>query len=300
MMKNVQSDNESLFREAARLVIRLNENPGDPQTLSDRDVFLARGDAERDAFARTVRTVKIARKRSPKRATIITIFMLFSACAISLGLEPLRVILSADWRTERDAGEFILASGDNAFLDASSAIGDQTGGESRRVVLLQGAGFFDVEPSHSSFRVEAGPLIATAIGTSFEVSIMGDDVLVSVSEGLVEVETIEMDWMLKAGDRLIWSDAKGGLIDSIPIQDIAGWRMDRITTNGMTFAQVVEVIDRRLPGTIIIAEKGLAHSEMAGALDLTRPKVALELALSARQARQLSLPRLITVIGRKK
>lgn len=169
-MNTSRPDQEALIREAAKLVIRLNEDPVNAQALKDRDVFLARGEAEREAFAKTVRTVKIGARRSPPNTSVIAAFMLLAASAFYFGYEPLRVAMLADWRTKSSTAEIRLSSGDVAHLDASSAIIDKTDGAVRRVGVLHGGGFFDVDISVQPFEVDAGPLTAAALGTAFEVS----------------------------------------------------------------------------------------------------------------------------------
>lgn len=295
-MTQPDPDREALLREAARILIRLNENPDDPDAREARDHFVARGAAEQKAFEAALRMWKVGGRKKPPRPGATLACLLVAGLAATLAYAPLRLAALADWQTGFEISEVTLSSGDIAYLDADSAIADASDGTSRRIRLLQGAGYFDVETAPQSFVVEAGPLTATALGTAFEVSHLGDTILVAVSEGAVEVQVAEMATRLDAGERLLWSPAGGISRSEIEATSIAPWRQGQFVLDDLTFRQVIDVIDRRLPGHVLIFGEDLAGAAMTGTIDLTRPEAALEVLAASRRARTLSLTPLITMI----
>lgn len=289
-------DQHRLAREAAKIFLRLSENPDDPKAILDRNTFLARGDAERRTYAKMARTWKATRQhdRSRKVKTVAIVGVVVASAYFLY--EPLRLQISADVQSALSAERAMLISGDIAELDASTALIDRTNGDERRVVLLAGAAFFDVETDARPFIVQVDDLQAKAIGTAFEVAQSDDDIFVTVSKGLVEVRAENVTWQVTPGQRLYWSGDGQPEIDSIKSESIATWRKDRLVTDGMTFGQVAAVIERRLQGKILILDNKLANSFVSGGLDLTNPHQALRTLSATRGATVLVLPSLLTVI----
>lgn len=290
------NDKAELYREAALILVALNDDPEDRVALDARDAFIARGEPEREAWSKALRVFQAgSRHRPPRKKLAIGIIL-----ALSLGgyaaYAPMRLHFLADWQTQTQPEEIMLASGDRVHLDASSAVADRTEGTVREVTLLEGAGFFDVETATAPFVVHAGPLTTTVLGTAFEVSHLDDTVQVAVFEGDVSVTFDDREWNLTAGDRVLWDGDVGVVADRVQPENIAIWRTDRFVTDGMTFAQVVDVIDRRTPTNVIVIGKDLAASQMAGALDLSEPEVALQVLSGARNAQVFSIPLVGTVI----
>ncbi|MEM7731194.1 MAG: FecR domain-containing protein [Pseudomonadota bacterium] len=291
---------KDLFREAARILIRLNERPDDPQAVADRDAFLAQGQAQKDAFEQAWRAFKVGAHKPATKLPMIIGFLVATAIGGYLAYNPVRIALLADFTSDARSIEVALASGDVAYLDASTAIQDDTQEETRRVRLLSGASFFDVDTTGQSFVVEAGPVAAEALGTAFEVTRFDNSILVAVAEGRVEVRVADQEWILLEGERLTWSEHVGTQVDDIPVTDVATWREERFVTDGMTFGEVVEVLDRRIPGRVVVMGDDLRSDRMTGALDLNDPKNALDVLAGARSATLYSIPSVLTVIRPKK
>ena len=287
---------EGLVREATRLFLRLREDPENEQLIEERDAFLARGEAERRAYDQLLRAWQLTgRKRRPRRSNLILILAMLVA-SVYFANEPLRIFWLADFRTQLERTQLRLASGDSIDLDARSAVIDGTDGDQRRVALLQGAAFFDVDTKSRPFVVEIGALSAHAIGTAFETARLQDAVFVAVSEGLVEVRLNSASWHLTAGERLRWTPDDHVTVEAISIDSVATWRNDRLIADGMTFEQVANVIDRRLPGRIVIYDGALAGALVSGGLDLDEPMQALRTLAAAEEARVISAPGLVTLI----
>jgi len=269
-------------QEAANILRRLDIDPSDPEAQRDRDAFLARGEEERETFGKMSKAFAAAPKGLRNRDLRYS-FALLATLLVSgyLAYQPISVAVMADFRSDRTTGTYTLASGDVASLDASSALQDQTDGPARKVRLLRGAAYFDVETDQSVFVVVAGDVQATALGTAFEVSRLGGDVLVSVAKGRVEVKTDDQTLMLQSGEQVRISGSNGITTD-VYAGDIADWRGDRMTMDSLTFGEVVSIVERRLPGKVVVLSRTLHREPMAGMIDLSSPENALKtLAITA-------------------
>lgn len=283
-------DRKDLIEEAADIFVRLRENPEDPSILAERRAFLDRGDKEREVYANVIKAwAGTGRKPGPNKPLVMALIAVLTTSAY-FGIEPLRILLFADFTTRYETLRVALASDDIVVMDAETALTDNTDGTSRQVRLLEGAALFDVTNDGRAFSVSAGDITIDVLGTIFEVTETGDLMTVSVSEGQVQVSAESMQWTLQAGERLTWSKGGGGDVDAVNTTDIALWRQDRFVADGLTFAQVADVIDRRLPGTVIIGSGNLANSRVAGTFDLDNPELALEALAATRGASIISAP----------
>ncbi|MEM8823942.1 MAG: FecR domain-containing protein [Pseudomonadota bacterium] len=287
-------------REAANIFRRLSEDPDDIEAQRDRDVFLARGPEERKTYARMSRGVDIAKKgvSSKKKPPYALAALAILGGAIYAAYEPLSIRLLADERTTLQARQVALASGDAVSLDASTALIDRSNEEARRVVLLQGAAFFDVERDGRAFLVEFDGVTIEVLGTAFEVAKIDDTTIVSVAEGMVDVRLQGESWQLQMGDRLELTEAGIADMRTVAPDSVGAWKDGFIITDGMTFGQVIDVIDRRVPGPIVITDQDLAETGVSGRLDLSRPRDALRTLAATSDAQVLSVGPLAIVSGR--
>ena len=141
----------------------------------------------------------------------------------------------------------------------------------------------------------ADEISASISGTSFEVSALNGTLMVVVTEGVVDVTSDNESWTLKAGDRLRINDGVAAR-DMIDVESVAPWRQNQLIAEGMTFGEVAALIDRRLPGTILIPSGDLANTIVSGGVSLEDPEMALNLLAAAENARVVSLPALGKII----
>ncbi|MEM8796727.1 MAG: FecR domain-containing protein [Pseudomonadota bacterium] len=288
--------------EAVRIFRRLNANPDDAQAQKERDAFLARGPEERDTYERLLKGVKLAshvlspKPKSPPKVTIILVLVL--AGLIYALYQPLSIRLQADQITHYQPETRELSSGDIIVLDASTAIADQSDDEARQVRLFEGAVFFDVATEERPFVVAANGVQVQVIGTEFEVAREGRIVSVAVAEGEVEVRSEGRIWQLLSGDHLLLSGDGEPVVSERPIETIAGWRQDFIITDGMTTSEVAEIIDRRIPGPVVVIGGDLSKTELGGRLDLSDPFGALEALATISGGQVRSASPLVTIISK--
>ncbi|MEL6466453.1 MAG: FecR domain-containing protein [Pseudomonadota bacterium] len=287
-----------LAEVAASILRRLDENPKDARALADKEAFLSRSKLSRHVYEVMERGFAGAPKSLKDRDRRYS-FALLGALLASLALlsswNDLRLALLADHLTGQSTKVVTLNSGDITTLDASSAIADETSGDTRTVVLLDGSGFFDVDSDGRRFVVEAGSVTAEALGTEFEVMRFDDDVIVTVQEGVVEVTGAGQVIRLHAGEQLRVTPLTTSS-RTLELDAIASWRRDQLTLDGMTFGEAVSVVARRLPGQVVIVNRHVVEDEVAGVLDLADPLNALDLLSATSGAGVTQVARYLNVI----
>lgn len=293
---NAGAEKRRRAEQAASILRRLDENPDDSDAIKDRDAFLARGDAERRTYNNVQRAFSGAKQglTNKNRRNYIAV-LAFLLASIYFAWEPTRVFLLANHRTQFVTENVVLASGDGATLDASSAISDSTDDQVRKVDLLKGAGYFTVNKNGRRFVVLAGDVTVEALGTEFEVSRFGGNVIVSVREGLVEVSRSENSWQLRPGERMRIS-FQGTRAFQVGSSSVAGWRDQKLLMDGMTFGDVASIIGRRLPGRVIVLGNQLKSIQLAGGLDLTQPLSALQTVAAASEASVYQITPYLTIV----
>lgn len=277
-------DLEDRVREATRIFLRLRQNPDDASLLRARDAFLAEDDAEA-IYAEVEKAWSLT--APPRRPITLSLLALLTIMGASLyfAYAPLRVLVIADIRTDTSVLAATLDSGDRVVLDAASALSDNTSGVVRDVQLLEGAAYFDVTTREQAFVVQIGNLSVRVTGTAFETAFTDDTISIAVAEGQVEVSSAGQLWRLGPGDRLLWGPSRAATMQTLQPADIAAWRHTRLIIDGMTFAQVADVIDRRIPGRIFISNSALAQSRVFGGVDLSDPELAIRTLAEAQGAR---------------
>lgn len=289
-------DDEQLLNEAADIFLRLQEAPNDQAAKAVRDRFLARGEAERRAYDKIKRTWKVSGAAMSPPKTNIILALIFLAAATYFIFPEARIFLTADFRTSNQVDRVALVSGDLVDMDAATALVDNTKSGDRDVQLLRGAAFFKVAKSRRPFRVKLGEVTIEVLGTAFETAKIGSNVWVSVFEGAVKVKAGQRHWQLAPGQKLVWQGNELAGVGSIETSKIASWRTNTFFANATPFAQVAAVINRRLPGKIIIPNQTLATSEVTGSFDLSQPDVALRALAATRGANLYSASPFMTII----
>lgn len=180
----------------------------------------------------------------------------------------------ADYATvTAELREVALADGSRAHLGPRSAMDVGFAVERRAVALLDGEAFFEVAADAARpFVVRAGGLDVTVVGTAFDVRLSGDQVVVAVRNGSVEVRGasgVPAARRLGAGDRLKVDRATGNAaLDKIAPAEVASWRDRRLFVDGATVAEVVGELSRYRTGWIVIGDSRLAERRVTGLFEL--------------------------------
>lgn len=152
-----------------------------------------------------------------------------------------------------------LSDNSRVSLDAASAINVNYTDEARDIALLRGQAHFDVAKNPARpFRVTAGEQTVVATGTSFNVELIGDEVLVTLIEGEVVVvdkgavgsaraenspETAR-PVTLKPGEQLVAASAAPPEIAKADIEKTSAWRHGKVMLDGDNLDMAVQRMNR--------------------------------------------------------
>jgi transmembrane sensor len=161
--------------------------------------------------------------------------------------------------TLTDGSSVSLAGGTRLTLDRK---------DPRNVTLDAGRALFEVvhDDAHP-FVVEAGQATLTDLGTTFDVTRMGPDVRVAVSEGMVRVDAQDVTATLNPGEGVT---ATAGRLErrQVATEDVVGWREGRLSYSGETLAVVAQDLARALNRPIAVSPD-VASRRFSGSLTTT-------------------------------
>lgn len=158
-----------------------------------------------------------------------------------------------------DDGSAVTINTDSALRTAFSETG-------RQVQLSQGEAYFDVASDSSRpFSVEAGDIVVTAVGTAFSVRRTDDDVIVTLTEGEVRVETNDrrQHAMLSPGMQL---RASGGDFRTIRVDAAraTSWTSGMLDFYQAPLGTVIEEMNRYTTRSIRLDDPDLASRPVTG------------------------------------
>lgn len=156
-----------------------------------------------------------------------------------------------------DGSSITLAGGSRIRLDAARP---------RLAVIKAGQALFRVRHDVSDpFRVQAGDLALTDIGTVFDVSILGARTRVVVAEGAVLIDPEGAKVRLDPGDAITAIDGtlRRGRQEA---KDVGLWREGRLTYDDARMSDVAEDLTRQL-GWRITAAPAVARRTFNGTLE---------------------------------
>lgn len=183
--------------------------------------------------------------------------------ALAYFAEDLRVLALADFSTGTGhISAVTLPDNTKVTLNTGSAISIDYAEHERRIRLLRGEVYFEVEPDNTRpFRVEALTGVSEAIGTAFAVRKKEDAVLVTVTEGNVSVkpdpETASRSLRrphVVTAERQITYEA--GTLKAPPQQvDVSStiaWVEGKIVIERLSVSEAIAELDRYFPGRIFV------------------------------------------------
>jgi len=161
-------------------------------------------------------------------------------------------------------------------LDADSAVDIRYGKSARNVELVRGQALFQVAHDTSRpFRVQAGPVAVTAVGTRFDVDRRADATVVTVLEGMVAVDIAQpagqagngrSQLMVRAGQQL---RVDGDLVATGPVAvdaaHSAAWLDGQIYFDQEPLAEVAAEVSRYSAQPIEVRDPKLRALPISGA-----------------------------------
>jgi transmembrane sensor len=292
------------FREATDWLILLQEEPDDRDLRHRFDDWRSASPVNAEAWAATQRTAHVAaamtpahaaewepallQRRSARRAPrwsrrgigVAVASMALAACIAVAAVPSLLLQLRSDYTTGTAQQRMLdLPDGSRVTLAPSSAIAVAFTPGERRLRLLEGQAFFEVarDPARP-FRVEAGAVEASVLGTSFDVRWDRPDVTVSVQEGIVQIDVADPETRaerLEAGQSVRVAP-RGKLERSEnPPGVTAAWRKGQLLSHDRPLREAIDQLRRYYRGTIVITDGALAERTVTGVYNLDDPEQAL-------------------------
>lgn len=209
-----------------------------------------------------------------------------ASAVLAISILLLRMPLSDDEQSEvlyaTAIGEqrlVYLADNSAVQLNTASQIRVAYGDSARKVFLLEGEAFFDVQSDPDRpFVVYVGGKAVRAVGTSFSVHLRDEDVEVLVTEGLVELSEVAVEpgqrieeaskpiGRIKGGQRIRIGQS---LESAEPVSEEEmsrelAWREGMLSFSGEPLAYVADEIGRYTSMTIVIEDPALQELRIGG------------------------------------
>lgn len=294
-MTQSQKDRERAETEAATWLVVLAEDPEDRTLAARFEAWRSADPLHAELWERTARAYELAGKGAPagnvvplvrparraawtRRRIAAAAVVAVAACLMLLAAPAMLLRLQADHvTTTAELGSVVLEDGTRIRLAPESAIGvDYAAGE-RRVRLLKGEAFFEVvSDANRPFRVVAEDVVATVLGTAFEVRLGSDGVGVAVRHGLVRVDggVPPRAEKLSAGE---WVTVEGARVSRgrRNVDEIGDWLGGELVARDRPMMEIVDALRRYHDGVIVVQDGAFARTRVTGIYDLRDPVATL-------------------------
>ena len=284
---------ERLEELASLWVIRREEPSWSPADQAELDDWLAQSDANKVAYWRLEHgwreADRIASLGVPLRlgstrfpalpswkplalaAALLAVFTIFLLQLPGLSLGGSSQARLERFETPIGGHKFVtLADGSRVELNTQTAIQASVNDRVRAVWLQRGEAFFSVARHQGQkFVIYAGPRTISVLGTKFSVRRSGDEIVVAVLEGRVQVENSQAGPTRKAtltGGEIAIARDQGTLIEQSPsaVQQQLAWRAGMLELEGTTLAAAAEQFNRYNPKQLVIEDQEAARTIIAG------------------------------------
>lgn len=233
--------------------------------------------SEERRFAARVDRGRVLRRRVLRFAGLAAVASLLAFVAGP----QIALQLQADYATTTAETKTIDLPDDSvATLAPDSAIAVSYRDGERSLHLLAGEVYLDVVSDLGRpFRVSAGDLRITVLGTGFNVSLSEGGGEVAVAQGVVRVEhgdSVQPAALeLQAGEFM--RATRSGRIERErrPASQIGAWRQNQLIAQDQPFNDVLDRLRRYHAGAIVVVDGSLADQPVTGVYDLGNPTAAL-------------------------
>ena len=216
-------------------------------------------------------------------------------CLMLVFLPRLSLHLAADHVSATGERQtHVLEDGSTLTLAPESAVDIRYSDAERRIRLLKGAAFFDVQrDSERAFVVQAGSTHIAVLGTAFNVDKSDSGTRVSAAHGRVRVEDHSVNPAvfedIVAGEQLAVTWGQGASRTRIAVDDVARWRRGEVVARDLTVSELVDSFRPYYGGAIWVMPP-FASQRVTGLYRLDDPVATLRNMASAHNAsaRQIS------------
>lgn len=247
------------------------------------DVQALWGEGELDAAVRHVKDSLTAKTCQPPRRPAHPIWAWGAAAAalaaVSLGWlvqADLRIWWEADVRTATAEQRTIeLPDHSTVLLNTDSAIAIDYRGETRLVRLLRGEALFTVQPNPDRpFLVRSGSAVARAVGTAFVVRARGEEALVTVTQGLVDLSADQgrsVPVRLTGGQQAVSDGTTIGPVRTVDLSIATAWARGQLVFVRTALVDVLEELNRYYPGYVWLWPAEAGHVPVTGIYKISDP-----------------------------
>ncbi|MBS0967197.1 FecR family protein [Acetobacter okinawensis] len=306
---------------AAEWLLVLRDDPHDAHLQARFEVWLQEKPERRREWAQISHTMSVLRRVEPTQDTTSPVVLQYRAAAVrrrfiaSVSVAAAAALVGIIWgpdallrlRADNVTGwaetrTVVLADGSQVVMAPESAIDtDYTKGQ-REVRLLKGEALFTVRhDSAHPFRVIAGQLTITDVGTVFDVKAGGTVTeAVAVREGRVSVENVashDAPVQLDAG-QMFQVKAGKGVTDAIVPQEVGLWAQGFYVAHSQPVSEVVGVLSHYLRGTVLVHGHDLGAEKVSGLYKLSDARSALQTLADGQNARIWNVTPWLTILNR--
>ncbi|TBU89291.1 iron dicitrate transport regulator FecR [Stutzerimonas kirkiae] len=276
-MSSPEDRQEQIEHIAQRWVVRLTSDNVQPGDVEAARAWCEEHPEHRQAFVAARRlwqlSAHVALPETRRRARPIWRWATAAVLVLAVGLGLARhAAWDADYRTAQGEQRRIeLEDGSRILLDAGSAVDVAFSADGRVITLRKGVALFEVahDPSRP-FRVLAGEVSATALGTVYAVGRLGDAIEVTVAQGRVAVKGAADRATLVAGEQVAWLGGALGAKLEVDTDKALAWRHGRLVFEMAPLADVLARLQRYRPGYLLIGDDKLRDLKVSGTFQLDR------------------------------
>lgn len=317
MTSSSGSEHDRAETEAATWLVLLAEDPDDRDLARRFEAWRTASPLHAELWERTRHAYELAGKAAPSTSAVPSTVVPFvrpdarpsappparsrwrtlgvgavaaiAACLLLLAAPPVLLRFQADHLTETaELRSLTLEDGSQVRLGPESALGVDFSSGERRVRLLKGEAFFDVVPNASRpFRVAAGDVVTTVLGTAFEVRLGAAGVDVAVRHGHVRVDSglppVSDD--LLAGDWVNVRRGSGVSKGRRNVEEIGDWMAGEMVARDRPMTEIVDALRRYYDGMIVVQDGAFARTRVTGIYDLRNPESTLASLATSHDAR---------------
>lgn len=251
----------------------LAENPEHREAFEEVEFLCSQVSAMRPEKARAKAT------SSPRRTAFVASAMVAASLAFVLFWGELSLFLRADFRTATGETRTVtLDDGSRVHLAAKSAIAVNYREAERKVTLIEGEGWFEAAPDASRpFVVAAASGSVTALGTAFDIALIGDKARVTVAEHRVAISNREGVEIVSEGQQSVFGPgASISKPDAVDVDDETAWRRGKLIFRNRPLGEVVAILARYHQGYLLTPNAAVRQLRVSGVFDVDDPLGALE------------------------
>ncbi|HYD86042.1 MAG TPA: FecR domain-containing protein [Vitreimonas sp.] len=174
----------------------------------------------------------------------------------------------------------VLTDGSRISLDSGTDLRVRYTDSARQLELRRGQARFDVahDPMRP-FSVRAGAQTVIAVGTAFNVDLLGEDLRVTLIEGRVRVvehaprsgvnarRSLSREYTLEAGQQLVAKNAAAPVVAPANVTRAVAWERGQIDFADESLASVAERVARYSDRRIVIADEDVGEMRLSGVVN---------------------------------